>query len=171
MIPVTSDDRSRALASSLSLQTQDHGPSFEDMIGKLYRSGGQNIADLVSVFPEERRARLALFCYGRAHMRDIGLAVAATCEVDSLFEVGATAGKALYALSRERVAPVGKPLTGRHKITLANLSDGPAPTPDYDPEPETAIAPSEVQALTETFAVVQSEAAAPSVTMALAEAS
>lgn len=169
---MTSDDRSRTLASSLLLQTENPGPTFEDMIGKLYRSNGQGIAELVSVFPEERRARLALFCYGRAHMRDIGLAVAATCEVDSLFEVGATAGKALYALSRERVAPVGKPLTGRHKITLANLSDSPAPTPDFDPEPEAAaetVAQSETVAQPE--AIAPSETVAMRDTMALAEAS
>lgn len=118
------------------LQNEDHGPVFEDIIGRLYRSSGQGIAEVVADFPEERRARLALFCYGRAHMRDIGLAIAATCDLGALDEAGAAAGRALFMLSRERPAPLGKPVGARQRITLATAASDRAPVTDIDPEPE-----------------------------------
>ena len=118
---------------------------FEEVIGKLYGSSGQDIAEVVSPFPAEQRARLALFCYSRAHMREIGLAVAATCDLHPLVETGAAAGRALFELSRERPQTIMKPLYGRNNITLARFTGNPQPFEDADPdlvsEAETAVEP------------------------------
>jgi hypothetical protein len=94
---------------------------LSETIGRLYGATGHDIAGVVSAFPAEQRARLALFCYNRAHMREIGLAVAATCDLPTLVEAGANVGHVLFALSRERPQAEAKPTPGRHQITLAKF--------------------------------------------------
>jgi hypothetical protein len=120
-----------------STDRQNH--SFDEVIGQLYQTKGHDIDSIVRDFPAEQRARLALFCFSRAHMRDIGVAIAATCEIDPLVEVGAAAGAALFTLSRER-PPLSKiPLHGRSRITLAQAQPtGPA-FEDIDPEADPEI--------------------------------
>jgi hypothetical protein len=61
---------------------------------------------------------LALFCYGRAHLRELGLAVAACCDQQSLVQVAGRLGHVLHAQSRQRPEPV-KFTGGRAKISLA----------------------------------------------------
>ena len=65
-----------------------------------------------------------MFCYGRAHLREVGLAVAATCDFESLVVAGGRAGQFLFDLSRERpiVAERVFPGSRRAKITLAKMS-------------------------------------------------
>ena len=104
---------------------------LEETVGRLYGATSHEVAKVVSTFAAEQRARLALFCYNRTHMRDIGLAVAATCDLGTLVEVGAAVGHALFTLSRERPQPETKPLVGRHQITLAKFSASPARSEDF----------------------------------------
>ena|ERR1700686_1630203 len=47
--------------------------------------------------PEALRAQLAVFCYGRAHLRPVGIAIAAACSEASLIGEGGNAGRALFA--------------------------------------------------------------------------
>jgi hypothetical protein len=96
------------------------------VVGQLYRSQGHQVAELVSNLAADQRAMLALFCYGRAHMRDIGLSIAATCDSPTLIETGGPAvGQALFDLSRKRSEPEAKPRFGRPKITLATVNGSP----------------------------------------------
>jgi hypothetical protein len=104
----------------------------EDVVGRLYRSNGREVDQILADFSEEQRARLALFCYGRVHMREIGLAVAATCELGSLIDVGGHAGQTLYMMARERPVSTAKPLTGRYQITLATTTGAPKPIEDIE---------------------------------------
>ena len=69
------------MAKPRPLSPEDHQRNIsEDAVGRLHRSNGRDVDQILADFSEEQRARLALFCYGRVHMREIGLAVAATCE-------------------------------------------------------------------------------------------
>lgn len=111
--------------------------SFEETIGQLHRTKGHDIEPIVSPFSAEQRARLALFCFSRAHMREIGVAIAATCELDVLAEIGAAAGAALFTISRERPVLDKGPAHGRPKVTLAQAK--PCATPFEDVEPEADI--------------------------------
>lgn len=94
-------------------------PLGEELIGRLYASNKRDINEVVSGLPENTRGRLALFCYERAHLRDAGLAIAATCTLDSLVAIGGRVGQFVFDLSRE--APTLETLSGwrRQKITLA----------------------------------------------------
>lgn len=106
---------------------------FEDLIGRLYSSGVGNVAEVLSSASNAQKARLALFCYERAHMRAIGLAVAATCDEASLIEAGGKLGEAIYAQARVGAAPVQ---STRRGITLATPKPSMPVIVDEDPDPE-----------------------------------
>jgi hypothetical protein len=66
------------------------------------------------------RASLALFCYRRSRLHSIGLAIAASCDKDSLVWAGGSVGAFVFACSRE-ASPreVQSARADRRKITLA----------------------------------------------------
>jgi len=117
------------------------GPQFDndqpvpaDLAERLYRAGEGRVADLVAGFSATQRADLAVYCYHKAHLHRIGLAIAATCE-RSVLELtwGRTLGKVLFDQSREMVlapAPTGNPY--RPAVTLATLSAMPAELDDEE---------------------------------------
>ena len=51
---------------------------------------------LVADLPEADRARLALFCNSRSHLRGVGRAIAYTCSLSALTLEGGTAGQFLF---------------------------------------------------------------------------
>jgi hypothetical protein len=76
-------------------------------------------ASLAKLSPE-KRALLAMYCYRRSHLSEIGLAIAATCDEDDLSFTCGRAGADLFSKSRERPRPAANaaPTTYRRKITL-----------------------------------------------------
>jgi hypothetical protein len=114
----------------------DGCPVAEEMIGKLYASDKHGIDNIVSGLSPAKRGLLAMFCYGRAHLRDVGLAIAATCDFESLVDAGGRAGQFLFDLSRERPHAAERLFPGsrRAKVTLATMSSS------YS-EPELATVP------------------------------
>ena len=93
-----------------------------DVLGEMYRANPHGLNELIVSVPPAVRGILAMYCYRRAHLASIALAIAATCEEDDLTRPGGNAGSLLFAKSREpqsapRVAPH---LVGRRKITLAS---------------------------------------------------
>jgi hypothetical protein len=96
-------------------------PVSDDLLGALYRSDQQGIAELVATVAPNVRALLALFCYPRSHLHTLGLAIAATCEEDDLLRCGGRVGAVLYARSREapQLGPVPSHAVERRRITLA----------------------------------------------------
>jgi hypothetical protein len=120
------------------LTDEDVCPVPDELIGRLYRSSQQDINELVSGLSNSSRGSLAAFCYGRAHLRDIGLAIAATCDLETLVVAGGRVGNFLFDQSRE-LPNVEKPRSGskQAKVTLApvNFSAGES-TPSFPPESE-----------------------------------
>jgi len=110
----------------IPLLSDDDCPVADDLLGQLYRTHKDGLGALVESVPPAVRARLALYCYRRAHLQELGLAIAATCERYDLVEVGARAGEALYLRARETREP--PPLSfyaGRRTVTLATLPPEP----------------------------------------------
>ena len=96
-----------------------------ELIGRLYASHQHGFAELVEPLSQEQRAAVALFCYGRAHLREIGIAVAAMCDEWSLTNAGGKLGEAIFAQSRLQPKSAQRPLPiGRRKITLAGSASG-----------------------------------------------
>jgi len=95
----------------------------DELIGRLYRAGENAVLELTATFSPRQRADLAAFCYRKAHLHGIGLAIAATCDVELLTQVLGTAlGTVLWAQSRQRPEPVRAVGSQRAKITLPKLT-------------------------------------------------
>lgn len=96
-------------------------PVPDHVLGELYRANSHGLAELVATVSPEVRGMLAMYCYRRAHLSSIGLAIAASCDEDDLTRSGGNAGTVLYQKSREAPqAPRQDPhLANRRKITLA----------------------------------------------------
>ena len=96
-------------------------------LNRLYRAATNQVGGIVADLMESERAKLAVFCYGRAHLNTIVLAVAAHCGLDHLTAASgsATAGRTLYTQSRELPAAPQKTYSNRRSVTLAtSVSEG-----------------------------------------------
>src|SRR5260221_12100580 len=95
-----------------------------ELAERLYRAGESRVGDLVAGFSATQRANLAVYCYHKAHLQRIGLAIAATCE-RSVLELtwGRALAKALFEQSRElALAPIRAVNPYRPAASLATLS-------------------------------------------------
>jgi hypothetical protein len=96
--------------------------SPDELLRLLVQAKEAEIANIVSGLPPQERARVAFFCYARGHLHDIGIAVAATCDLPFLMQAAPSnaAGHRLFARSRARVATSIEPTARRRPaITLA----------------------------------------------------
>jgi hypothetical protein len=87
----------------------------------MYRASAHGLSQIITTISPAARVLLAIYCYRRAHLASIGLAIAATCERDDLTSFGGNAGAALFERSREapQSPPADARVNGRRKITLA----------------------------------------------------
>jgi hypothetical protein len=93
---------------------------------RLYGAAIQSVTGIVENLSASERAKLAVFCYGRAHLNAIGLTIAATCDLDHLIAASssAAAGQVLFTQSRE-TAPEKRSISRRPVITLATPATRP----------------------------------------------
>src|SRR5271170_7515476 len=74
----------------------------EQLIGRLHHASEDSILDLVSTLRASERANLAMHCYRKSHLRQIGLTIATTCDLNALVhELGPVLGGAIFAQSRK----------------------------------------------------------------------
>src|SRR5271155_3837730 len=78
-------------------------PVPDETLGEIYRASAHGLGEIIATVPPTARVLLAVYCYRRAHLASIGLAIAATCEQDDLTSLGGNAGAALF--ERSRAAP------------------------------------------------------------------
>jgi hypothetical protein len=99
-------------------------PVGDELLGELYRMSKLGLPGLVATIPPYTRAMLALFCYRRSHLHEIGLAIAASCGEDELVRSGGRLGGALFTKSREASPAVALAPhhSTRRAITLASVS-------------------------------------------------
>jgi len=102
------------------IKDRDDQAAMTAALDRLYGAAGASVTGIVSGLSASERAKLAVFCYGRAHLNAIGLAIAATCEIDHLIAASSSAasGHVLFVQSRE-IAPERRPIGRRPAITLA----------------------------------------------------
>ena len=99
---------------------EEHCPVSAHVLGQLYRASPHGLDELVAAVPAETRAILALYCYRRAHLRSIGLAIAARCEKYDLEAFGGNAGKALFENARTALhEALSSHYIQRRKVTLS----------------------------------------------------
>jgi hypothetical protein len=109
------------LSEHRALIEDESCPVTDQILGEIYRSSAHGLNELIATVPPTARVLLALYCYRRAHLASIGLAIAATCEKDDLTGFGGNAGAVLFERSREVSNPPSADAhaNGRRKITLA----------------------------------------------------
>ena len=92
---------------------------------RLYGATVAEVSAIASELGALERATLAVYCYSRAHLNSIGLALAAECSLDHLSAAAGShvAGTTLYAQSRE--LPTILPASNRRSITLATTAQSP----------------------------------------------
>jgi hypothetical protein len=107
----------------------------DDLVGWLYRADEDTVLGLMSQLSPEQRADVAVFCYQKAHLHQIGLAIAATCDPGALIQaLGTVRGRILFAQSREsRPQSDRRPPGQRRKITLATQAKEARPSCHQDP--------------------------------------
>ena len=111
-----------AMLPKSELPSEEECPISDELLGVLYRSNPHGLSALVTSVGPETRAMLALYCYRRAHLQDMGLSIAATCEDANLLSLGAV-GAILFSRSRE--AP-HKSIVNYHQTRrTVTLSTGP----------------------------------------------
>lgn len=94
-------------------------PVPESVLGQLYRATPHALTELLANISSEVCASLAVYCYRRAHLASIGLAIAASCDEDELTMHGGNLGANLFAKSRATEAVVTNNLSQRRKISLS----------------------------------------------------
>lgn len=67
----------------------------DSFLGTIYRASSDEARRLSLTLTETDRARLAIFCNGKAHLREHGRAIATACTPESLIQQGGTAGRIL----------------------------------------------------------------------------
>ena len=110
-------------------------PVTAQMLGEMYRADAHGLDELIATISPTARALLAVYCYRRAHLASIGLAIAATCDEDDLTSLGGNAGAMLFERSRNAPQPSladSRP-SNRRKITLAvGPFDPPVPVVNHE---------------------------------------
>ena len=111
------------VASGPSEDEADHA-AMNVALTRLHGATPDQVNEIASKLGARERATLAVFCYSRAHLNSIGLALAAQCSLDHLSAAAGlpVAGRTLYAQSRE--LPTVVPASHRRSITLATTASG-----------------------------------------------
>lgn len=112
--------------SSRVVFENDACPVGDELLGTLYRASEHGLAELVETVSSDVRAMLALFCYRRAHLHSMSLAIAATCNERELTEQGGIVGSTLFAMSRE--GPAAAPSSVQSSRRSVSLSTKPLST-------------------------------------------
>jgi hypothetical protein len=104
-----------------AVHEDDACPVGDQMLGEIHRASAHGLNQLIAAVSPTARALLAVYCYRRAHLASIGLAIAATCEKDDLSSAGGNAGAMLFERSREtsQSALISAHANGRRKISLS----------------------------------------------------
>src|SRR6266403_699668 len=89
------------MLSARSELADDACPVCDELLGELHRANDLFIPSFVYTLAPDIRASLALFCYRRSHLHSIGLAIAASCDKDSLVWAGGSVGAFVFKCSRE----------------------------------------------------------------------
>jgi|SRR3954451_4119927 hypothetical protein len=92
-------------------------PVSDVLLSRIYRADADELRPIVLALSETVRASLAVFCYQRAHLRDISRQITALCDPVTLVRNGGGMGLAILAAAEE-AAPVRQ--SHRPKVTLAS---------------------------------------------------
>lgn len=106
-------------------EPERESPVSLEVLGELYKADDYDLREMLAKMPEEKRIRLALFCYSKAHLRNLALKVAASCDPTRLAESAGTIGEVLAAQCRASGLSFG--------------DEAPAPDPKQKPKAKISL--------------------------------
>ena len=98
---------------------EPHCPIPLGQIALLLGRDAPSLDSMIDKMPNDTRAQLAVYCFGRCHTREVGFRIARRCEKQDLARVAGLVGAALFMQSREPVAPTVAPWNARHSVASA----------------------------------------------------
>ena len=106
----------------MALASEEICPVPETLLGQLYRSSPEGVDVLVRTVPPSTRAMLSYYCSRRSHLESLGLAIAATCSQEDLYDVAGRAGHELFTRARSEASKLAEPIRrkSRQGVTLAS---------------------------------------------------
>lgn len=91
-----------------------------ELLARLLRISNEESGETILSLPERQRAELALFCYGRGHLRDLGLMIAAHCSEAMMTRTAGAIGSVIVHHARQpRATATSTSDPHRRTITLA----------------------------------------------------
>ena len=112
-----------------SILNEEPCPIPVQLFGKLHKSSPPDAAEIAKTLPDAQRARLAVFCYHRQHLRPLAFLIASTCDRESLVKAAGGAGEVIFKQSRDPNQALSAAMPGGNsgqprKITLAGSISG-----------------------------------------------
>lgn len=116
-------------------------PELAHAAAMLPRLCGVGVTDAIGIaagLPERQRAHLAVFCYGRVHMRELAIAIAKTLPLSVLLSAAPSdaCGRAIWEATRASDEPAKPAAPFRRPVTLATAVSSPNLFQAVDDEPE-----------------------------------
>lgn len=95
-----------------------------DMLPRLCGVGAKDAVGIAAALPERQRAHLAVFCYGRVHLRELAIAIAKTCSLPALLSAAPSdaCGRAIYEATQAVAEPAKPANPFRRPVTLATAA-------------------------------------------------
>lgn len=95
-------------------------PVADSVLGQLYRAERRNLPDIIDTIAPDLRPALAVYCYRRAHLASIGLAIAACCDEEELTWQGGMLGADLFVKARTDETVLESYQARRRKVSLSS---------------------------------------------------
>lgn len=84
-----------------SLLNEDTGPIPEALFREIKQAQTPNAVEIAGSLPEGQRAQLAVFCYRKRHLHELGLRIASTCSLNALLKAAGAGGEVIFKQSRD----------------------------------------------------------------------
>lgn len=112
-----------------------------EIIEEVTSSGPADAVSVASGLPEPQRAILAQFCYGRRHLRHLGLLIAGTLSQQTLMQTFGGAWEVIYKQAQDpekTLASEKRPASEQVKrtVSLATVGQAPARSGEEDDDLE-----------------------------------
>ena len=98
---------------------EERCPVSDEFLDQLHRSSPCQVDLMIATVDPYVRTMLALYCYHRTHLFNVGLTVASACDERDLAHHGGRPGMALFAAAREPRQHLESKSSGRPRITLS----------------------------------------------------
>ena len=90
------------MANPMHLQlNEEFCPVSDEVFGRLRQALPSDAVDIARSLPSSQRAELAVFCYRRRHLHELGLMIASICERSELVGAAGASGMAIFDQSRD----------------------------------------------------------------------